>query len=689
MCDASGDVVGLRGTVQDITERKQAEIALHLSEQRFHQLFDHTDAVAILGYKPGGIVTYWNQASEKAYGYSAGEALGRNLLDLILPEEMHEKIEGSIHSTFEAGLPSGRLLLKHKLGHSVPSYLSHTVVKVERQSPEFFCMGIDLSNLEQAEENVRKLTEAVAQNPNSIMITDTEGRIEYVNLAFTETTGYSFDEAQGQPAGFLGEELTPAATYEGLWSTVKGGGAWHGEFINRKKDGSPQFVNAHIAPIRRVDGRVSHYVAIHEDITEKKRNAEELDHHRHHLEEMLAERSGDLIRANAELVVARDAAEAASRAKSIFLANMSHELRTPMNAIMGMTDLALRHATDSKLRAQLTKVTQASQHLLHVINDILDISKIEAERLTLEQVDFKLGEVLETLMSLIGNKAVEKGLKLHSDLPQDIAHLSLVGDPLRLGQIMLNLAGNAVKFTAQGSITLRIRMLEESPHGVLLRCEVEDTGIGIAALDQQRLFTAFEQADGSMTRKYGGTGLGLAISKRLAQLMGGEIGVESQAESGSTFWFTFRLGKGHGAAPAAVIEHDTAEVRLRTRYAGARILLAEDEPINQEVSRELLEDVGLVVDLAEDGVQAVEMARNSGYALILMDMQMPNLNGLDATRAIRVLPGHTHTPILAMTANAFDEDRQRCIEAGMNDHVPKPVDPDKLFEILLKWLARD
>ncbi len=686
--NASGEVEGLRGTAQDITSRKQTEIALHLSEQRFRQLFDHADAVAILGYRADGIVTYWNKASEKVYGYTAEEALGRNLLDLICPESMHERIDGSIPWTLDDRLPSGRMLLKHKLGHTVPSYLSHTVVKTEGQNPEFFCMGIDLGDLEQAQENVRKLSEAVAQNPNAIMITDPDGRIEYVNRAFTETTGFLFDEAQGQSAGFLGEKLTPAATYESLWSTLQDGGTWQGEFINRKKDGSTQLVNAHIAPIRQADGRISHYVAIHEDITEKKRNAEDLDRHRHHLEELLAERSGDLIRANAELIMARDVAEAASRAKSTFLANMSHELRTPMYAIMGMTDLALRHTTYPKLRDRLTKVTQASQHLLHVINDILDISKIEAERLTLEQVDFKLGEVLENLMSLIGNKAAEKGLKLYSDLPQDTARLSLLGDPLRLGQIMLNLASNAVKFTAQGSIVMRIRMLEESPRDVRLRCEVQDTGIGISAQDQERLFTAFEQADGSTTRKYGGTGLGLAISKRLAQLMGGEIGVESQAGTGSTFWFTFRLGKGYGAAPSAVIENDTAEVRLKTRYAGTRVLLAEDEPINQEVSRSLLEDAGLVVDLAEDGAQALEMARNTDYALILMDMQMPNLDGLDATRAIRALPRCSHTPILAMTANAFAEDRQRCIAAGMNDYIPKPVNPDKLFEILLKWLAR-
>jgi signal transduction histidine kinase/CheY-like chemotaxis protein len=408
----------------------------------------------------------------------------------------------------------------------------------------------------------------------------------------------------------------------------------------------------------------------------------ELKSYQDHLEQLVDERT-------TALSLAKEAAEAASRAKSSFLANMSHELRTPMNAIMGMTRLALRRAEDPKLIEQLDKIDSASRHLLAVINDILDISKIEADRLTVEQVDFKLGSVLENLTSLIGHKAAEKQLQFHIDQDPPLKGLTLRGDPLRLGQILLNLTSNALKFTDRGSVAVRCQLIEETPSDILLRFEVEDSGIGITPEEQQRLFTAFEQADGSMTRKYGGTGLGLAISKRLARLMGGDIGVDSLPGAGSTFWFTARLGKaGDAALPLPAVKALSAEACLQSQYAGTRILLAEDEPINQEVSLAMLEGVGFVVDVAEDGLQAVEMAKLTRYALILMDMQMPNLNGIDATKIIRTLPDYVTTPILAMTANAFDEDRQLCLDAGLNDHISKPVEPERLFESLFRWLSK-
>ena len=404
-----------------------------------------------------------------------------------------------------------------------------------------------------------------------------------------------------------------------------------------------------------------------------------LQSQRDHLEEMVEQRTQ-------ALSIAKEAAEAANRAKSTFLANMSHELRTPMNGIMGMTSLALRGTADPKLRNQLAKIDLASRHLLAVINDILDISKIEADRMTLEHLDFRLRENVENLVSLVGQKAQEKGLGLHVDLPPDLADASLRGDPLRLGQILINLVSNAIKFTPAGSITLRVRCVAEQPGRLVVRFEVIDTGIGMTGEEQQRLFNAFEQADSSMTRKYGGTGLGLAISKRLVHLMGGDIGVESQPNAGSTFWFTACFDRVKPATSARPAHNEPVEARLKQRAPGLHILLAEDEPINQEVTRSMLEETGFIVDLAEDGKAALELAQNRKYDLILMDMQMPKMNGIDVVKLIRTQPEYAHTPILAVTANAFSEDRARCLAAGMNDHIAKPIECALLYEKLLRWL---
>ncbi|MBS0367691.1 MAG: response regulator [Proteobacteria bacterium] len=383
----------------------------------------------------------------------------------------------------------------------------------------------------------------------------------------------------------------------------------------------------------------------------------------------------------------RKAAEAASRAKSMFLANMSHELRTPMNAILGMTSLALRNAGTPRMRDRLEKIGQASRHLLQVINDILDLSKIEAERLVLEQMPFTVRDVIGNLVSLIGHQATDKGLQVRIDMPPPVGALRCQGDPLRIGQILLNLTSNAIKFTEEGTVTISVRSVEETADHVHLRFSVIDTGIGIAPQDHERLFNAFEQADGSMTRKYGGTGLGLAISRRLTLLMGGQLGVDSQQGKGSTFWLVLPLDRLTGSDDATVTPAHDAEAQIRAKHAGTRVLLVEDEPVTREVAREMLEETGLCVDVAADGEEAVTMAARNAYALILMDMQMPRLNGLDATRAIRNQPGHATTPILAMTANAFDEDRQRCLEAGMNDHLGKPVEPTALFATVLRWLS--
>jgi CheY-like chemotaxis protein len=339
---------------------------------------------------------------------------------------------------------------------------------------------------------------------------------------------------------------------------------------------------------------------------------------------------------------------------------------------------------------QLDKARTAAGNLLALLNDILDLSKIEAERLALEDTPLQLTDMIGNLAGVLGHKASEKGLRLKVDIPSALLHQPLQGDPLRLGQILFNLVGNAIKFTEHGEVILRARPVGEAEEALQVRFEVADTGIGIAPEAQARLFQSFEQADNSMTRKYGGTGLGLAISKRLVRLMGGEIGVDSATGTGSTFWFVVPLKKREpdAVAPAPSIAELKAEQRLLAEYAGRRVLLAEDEPITQEVSLFLLEEVGFVVDIAADGQQAVDLARQNRYALILMDMQMPVMNGVEATTSIRADSLNRTTPILAMTANASDTDRVTCLAAGMNEHISKPVDPQKLYEALLRWLEK-
>lgn len=389
-----------------------------------------------------------------------------------------------------------------------------------------------------------------------------------------------------------------------------------------------------------------------------------------------------------ELRLAKKQADDASRSKSAFLANMSHEIRTPLSAITGMVYIMKNEGLTPPQEERINKIDQAGKHVLCVINDILDLSKIEAEKFQLEEKELSIETLMANVASMLADRINEKKLKLtviNEKLPY-----GLFGDSTRLQQAILNFANNALKFTEKGSITLRSQKLDEAGDSVLLRFEVEDTGIGIDENTIGRLFQAFEQADISTNKKYGGTGLGLAINKKLAELMGGSVGVDSTPGEGSRFWFTARLVKGdHAVKSASARESNHAEEELKNRFSGTRVLIAEDDPFNQDVSVYYLESVGLQVDLVEDGVAAVERVKQNNYALILMDMQMPNLNGVEATRAIRLLPGQEKTPILALTANAFDDDRQTCLEAGMNEHIGKPIDRKTLYETLLKWLMKN
>lgn len=533
--------------------------------------------------------------------------------------------------------------------------------------------GMTLS-LRESEERYRRIIET---SNEGIWSMDADHRTTLVNDAMCAMLGYARAEMLGRAVeDFMFYEDTDdhASRMEGRRAGL--GDRYERRF--RRKDGEACWCQVSATALHDATGNFAGSFAMFSDITRRKVVEAELAAHRAHLETMVRERTHAL-----ELAMA--AAEAASVAKSAFLANMSHEIRTPLNAITGMAHLIRRERLTPQQAERLDKLEAAGAHLLDIINAVLDLSKIEAGKLTLLDEPLDLAGLLDNVGTMLADRIQAKGLTLTIEPPPP---LQLQGDATRLRQSLLNYADNAVKFTETGTIVLRIVPVETAGEDVLLRFEVADTGIGIAPETTARLFSPFEQADNTTTRKYGGTGLGLVIVRKLAQLMGGDAGAASAPGRGSTFWFTARLRRAAAAQTLAIVADGQAEARLQQEFAGSRILLADDEPVNREIVLMLLEEAGQIADIAEDGAGAVALAECNDYDLILMDMQMPQLDGLEATRRIRALPRHAETPIVAITANAFAEDRQCCLAAGMNDFLTKPVTTATLYATLLRWLAR-
>ncbi|MEI6734017.1 MAG: PAS domain-containing protein [Comamonadaceae bacterium] len=661
---------------------------------------------AVIATDPAGRVTRMNPKAERLCGWALADASGRPLAEVfrLVHAETRQTVVDPVQRVMARGDVVGlanHTVLVAKDGQEYQ--IADSAAPIRNASGEIVGVVLVFSDvtegyriqaaLQSSEQRYRSLLENLS---SGVVVHRPDTSIVLSNSMAGTLLGLTQDQMLGKTAPdphwcFLKDDGPPLPlTDYPVNRVIASGERLQNYVVGVRHPGrtEPTWVICNAYPAFDDDGKLVEVIVTFADITERKQSEIRIKEINASLEERVRQRTAALEATNLLLSAAKTQAEAASVAKSAFLANMSHEIRTPMNGIIGMTNILRREGMTPQQARRFDTIETSAQHLLSVINNILDLSKIEAGKLALEEAPLVISSLLANVHSIIAERARVKGIELliQSDpLPAD-----LLGDPTRLQQALLNYAGNAVKFTEKGTVTLRSLKQEEADDSLTVRFEVQDSGIGISPEAMSRLFGAFEQADNSLTRKYGGTGLGLAITKRLANMMGGEAGAQSTPGVGSTFWFTARLKKRvkAGSATTPSPTEVNAEAIIRQRYCGHCILVVDDEPVNREVTQIQLQALDLVVDMAADGAEAIVLARKNSYAAILMDMQMPKVNGVDATLQIRQIHGYRHTPIIAMTANAFAEDRAQCFEAGMTDFLAKPISPDQLYSTLLRALSQ-
>ena len=678
-----GDEALVFTVTRDISERKQAEAELRGSEQAMKE----AQLIAKLGTWELDLQTNLLNWSEEMYRIFDKDPLQFSPDFEQVMQDVHPDDRDIVNTSFSQAITDKT---QYELIHRL--LIDGQVKYIEAKGGAFYdhegnpvrAIGTvqDITEQKQVEaelerhrNQLQELVEAqtarvqmqariIDQVHDSIISTDLDGNITSWNQGATRLFGFSAERMLGKHIA----DVYPSEEHEFLAENVikplQQKGKHEIEVRMQHADGTPFYAHLSLSLLFDDNGTAIGMVGYSIDITERRAAEQALQN-------------------------AKEAAEAANIAKSAFLANMSHEIRTPLTAIAGMTDLLRLTELTDKQCERLNNIDIASQHLLDVINAILDLSKIEAGKFELDSVKLNLEEIVSNVAKIIAEPARTKGLRVITE--NQAANIQLLGDPVRLQQALLNYATNAIKFTENGCITIRIIPVDVEPDSALISFRVEDTGIGIEQDTQKKLFSAFEQADNSITRKYGGTGLGLAITQKIAGLLGGQAGVESTPGIGSAFWFTARLQKDNSLSglPKAQGNRESARDILLHDYPGHRILIVDDEPANRLlVSTFFAEEAGQIVDEAEDGIKAVEAVKQQRYDLILMDVQMPKMDGLEATRQIRLLTEGEKIPILAMTANAFKEDKLRCLDAGMNDFISKPFDLKAFYATVLKWFRQ-
>ncbi len=688
--DADGTL--LFSIVHDITERKQAETVSRRWE-RFFQLSNL--GLAIHDASDDTIIDV-NATYASQHGYRIEEMRHMPVCELYAPEE-RDKLRARLDAADRDGNVSFETIHLRRDCSRVPMVIGITALQDDcGKTVARFVFALDISARKAAEEELRKLSRAVEESPESIVITNTRAEIEYVNQAFIDNTGYSREEALGQNPRVLQSGHTTPETYRSLWDTVTAGKSWSGEFFNRRKNGTEYLEHVTITPIHDEHGATTHYVAVKQDITEERQMEEELLRYREHLEVLVASRT-------AELQQAVDAANVANRAKTEFLTTMSHEIRTPMNGVIGLLDV-LEHSSLSVEQTHLIGIMRESAiTLLRLINDILDFSKIESGKLELDIGPVSIRDLIARVADIMQPVADRKAVKLTTRIAEEVPAL-VATDALRLQQVLFNLVSNAVKFSAGLERAGRVEIRADDAGAGRIRFVVTDNGIGMAPEVFEKIFQPFSQAESSTTRRFGGTGLGLSISSRLVQMFQGRIEVRSLPGRGTRFIVTLPLvGMSTSAArssasspiralPAAEAPapHPSTPVPAASGAGpslAGHILVVEDNDINRRVIERQLALLGLKCVVAENGRQALLQWRSGHYALVLTDLHMPEMDGYELTARIRgEEPPGQRIPIIAVTANALRGEAQRCVDAGMDDFITKPVQVEVLRRVLASWM---